>query len=92
MSFTKTILWLSQRSYSGESTASAIARSCAAIALTLLVPVFITSHKENIEEVLSIFTSGLPGKPNADESHTVQFHTGLAMGMFLSRLYEERMR
>ncbi|XP_078252166.1 focadhesin isoform X2 [Rhinoraja longicauda] len=83
--------WFQHRSYSGESTASAIARSCAAIAFTLLVPVFITSHKENIEEVLSIFTAGLPGKPNADESHTVQFHTGLAMGMFLSRLHEERM-
>ncbi|XP_059825981.1 focadhesin isoform X1 [Hypanus sabinus] len=83
--------WFQHKSYSGESTASAIARSCAATALTLLVPVFITSHKEVIEEVLSIFTAGLPGKPSADESQAVQFHTGLAMGMFLSRLYEERM-
>uniref|UniRef100_UPI00398F1918 focadhesin n=1 Tax=Pristiophorus japonicus TaxID=55135 RepID=UPI00398F1918 len=83
--------WFQHKSYSGENTASAIARSCAATALTLLVPVFITSRKESIEEVLSILTAGLPGKPNADESQAVQFHTGLAMGMFLSRLYEERM-
>ncbi|XP_051875127.1 focadhesin isoform X2 [Pristis pectinata] len=83
--------WFQHKSYSGESTASAIARSCAAIALTLLVPVFITSHKEIMEEVLGIFTAGLPGKPNADETQAVQFHTGLAMGMFLSRLHEERM-
>ncbi|XP_069782843.1 focadhesin isoform X2 [Narcine bancroftii] len=83
--------WFQHKSYSGESTASAIARSCAAVALTLLVPVLITSHKESIEEVLGIFTAGLPGRPNADKSQAVQFHTGLAMGMFLSRLYEERM-
>ncbi|XP_067839406.1 focadhesin [Heptranchias perlo] len=83
--------WFQHKSYSGENTASAIARSCAATAVTLLVPVFITSRKESIEEVLSILTAGLPGKPNADESQAVQFHTGLAMGMFLSRLYEERM-
>uniref|UniRef100_A0A4W3IGH5 Focadhesin n=1 Tax=Callorhinchus milii TaxID=7868 RepID=A0A4W3IGH5_CALMI len=82
--------WFQHRSYSGENKASAIARSCATTALTLLVPVLITSRRESIEEVLSILTSGLPGKPSADESQAVQFHTGLATGMFLSRLYEER--
>ncbi|XP_072373033.1 focadhesin isoform X2 [Scyliorhinus torazame] len=83
--------WFQHKSYSGENTASAIARSCAATALTLLVPVFITSRKESIEEVLGILVAGLPGKPNADPSQAVQFHMGLATGMFLSHLYEERM-
>ncbi|XP_078070402.1 focadhesin isoform X2 [Mustelus asterias] len=83
--------WFQHKSYSGENTASAIARSCAATALTLLVPVFITSRKESIQEVLGILVAGLPGKPNADPSQAVQFHMGLATGMFLSRLYEERM-
>ncbi|RXM27461.1 Focadhesin [Acipenser ruthenus] len=82
--------WFQHKSYSGENTASAIARSCAALALSLMVPLLITSHKESIEEILNKLTAGLPGKPHADESQAVQFHTGLALGMFLSCLYEER--
>ncbi|XP_059498906.1 focadhesin isoform X2 [Stegostoma tigrinum] len=83
--------WFQHKSYSGESTASAIARSCAATALTLLAPVFFTSRKDSIEEVLGTLVAGLPGKPKADTSQAVLFHMGLAAGMFLSRLYEERM-
>ncbi|XP_075787600.1 focadhesin [Pelodiscus sinensis] len=82
--------WFYQKSYSGENTASAIARSCAATALSLLVPVFIASYKEKVEEVLSVLTARLPGKPNADESQAVQIHIGLALGMFISRLCEEK--
>ncbi|KAM4878761.1 focadhesin isoform 2-T3 [Sylvia borin] len=82
--------WFCQKSYSGENTASIIARSCAATALSLLVPIFIVSCKEKIEEVLSMLTDRLPGKPNADESQAVQIHMGLGLGMFMSRLYEEK--
>uniref|UniRef100_A0A803W8P2 Focadhesin n=1 Tax=Ficedula albicollis TaxID=59894 RepID=A0A803W8P2_FICAL len=82
--------WFYQKSYSGENTASIIARSCAATALSLLVPIFIVSCKEKIEEVLSVLTDRLPGKPNADESQAVQVHMGLGLGMFISRLYEEK--
>nr|XP_009675312.1 PREDICTED: focadhesin [Struthio camelus australis] len=82
--------WFYQKSYSGENTASAIARSCAATALSLLVPVFIVSCKEKVEEVLSMLTARLPGKPKADESQAVQIHMGLALGMFISRLCEEK--
>ncbi|XP_074064886.1 focadhesin isoform X1 [Macrotis lagotis] len=82
--------WFYHKSYSGENTASAIARSCAAMALSLLVPVFIVSCKEKVEEVLSMLTARLPGKPSADESQAVQIHMGLALGMFISRLCEEK--
>ncbi|KAL8203084.1 UNVERIFIED_CONTAM: hypothetical protein K2H54_039492, partial [Gekko kuhli] len=82
--------WFYQKSYSGENTASAIARSCAAMALSLLVPVFIVSYKEKVEEVLNTLVAMLPGKPNADESQAVQIHMGLALGMFISRLCEEK--
>lgn len=78
------------KSYSGENTASAIARSAAATALSLLVPVFIVSRKEKVEEILNVLTARLPGKPSADESQAVQIHMGLALGMFLSRLCEEK--
>ncbi|XP_074993975.1 focadhesin isoform X6 [Calonectris borealis] len=82
--------WFYQKSYSGENTASIIARSCAATALSLLVPVFIVSCKEKVEEVLNLLTDRLPGKPNADESQAVQIHMGLGLGMFISHLYEEK--
>ncbi|XP_008843747.1 focadhesin isoform X2 [Nannospalax galili] len=79
------------KSYSGENTASAIARSAAATALSLLVPVSIISCKEKVEEILNMLTIRLPGKPSADESQAVQIHMGLALGMFLSRLCEEKL-
>ncbi|XP_017661540.1 PREDICTED: focadhesin [Lepidothrix coronata] len=82
--------WFYQKSYSGENTASIIARSCAATALSLLVPVFIISCKEKVEEILNMLTDRLPGKPNADESQAVQIHMGLGLGMFISRLYDEK--
>uniref|UniRef100_A0A803SR82 Focadhesin n=1 Tax=Anolis carolinensis TaxID=28377 RepID=A0A803SR82_ANOCA len=82
--------WFYQKSYSGENTASAIARSCAATALSLLVPIFIVSYKEKVEEILNLLIALLPGKPNADESQAVQIHMGLALGMFISRLCEEK--
>uniref|UniRef100_A0A8C6XI41 Focadhesin n=1 Tax=Naja naja TaxID=35670 RepID=A0A8C6XI41_NAJNA len=82
--------WFYQKSYSGENTASAIARSCAATSLSLLVSVFIVSYKERVEEVLNLLIAMLPGKPNADESQAVQIHMSLALGMFISRLCEEK--
>ncbi|XP_037654619.1 focadhesin [Choloepus didactylus] len=83
--------WFYHKSYSGENTASAIARSAAATALSLLVPVFIISCKEKVEEILNMLTARLPGKPSADEPQAVQIHMGLALGMFLSRLCEEKL-
>ncbi|CAI9543084.1 unnamed protein product [Staurois parvus] len=82
--------WFQQKSYSGENTASVIARSCAATALSLLVPVLVVSFKEKVEEILSILTARLPGRPEADESQSLQVHMGLALGMYISRLCEEK--
>ncbi|XP_018420967.1 PREDICTED: focadhesin [Nanorana parkeri] len=82
--------WFQQKSYSGENTASVIARSCAATALSLLVPVLVVSFKEKVGEILSILTTRLPGRPEADESQSLQVHMGLALGMFISRLCEEK--
>lgn len=56
------------------------------------MPVIIVSCKEKVEEVLNMLTARLPGKPNADESQAVQIHVGLALGMFISRLCEEKVR
>lgn len=39
-----------------------------------------------------MLTDRLPGKPNADESQAVQIHVGLGLGMFISCLYEEKVR
>ncbi|KAG1959354.1 focadhesin [Pimephales promelas] len=82
--------WFIHRSYSGENTASVIARSCAALGLACLVPVLVTSHKESIPTILDTLATGLPDSPTADESQAVQFHSGLALGMFLAWLNDER--
>ncbi|XP_056600101.1 focadhesin isoform X2 [Triplophysa dalaica] len=82
--------WFIHRSYSGENTASVIARSCAALGLALLVPVLVMSRRESVPAVLSTLAAGLPGSPTADESQAVQFHSGLALGMFLACLQNEK--
>ncbi|XP_062850155.1 focadhesin isoform X2 [Trichomycterus rosablanca] len=82
--------WFVHRSYSGENTASAIARSCAALGLAMLVPVLVTSHREAVPTILDTLKSGLPDAPTADDSQAVQFHSGLALGMLLAWLNEEK--
>ncbi|XP_031440497.1 focadhesin [Clupea harengus] len=82
--------WFLHRSYSGENTASVIARSCAALGLTLLVPVLVTYQREGLPAILALLRAALPGQPAADESQALQFHTGLALGMLLAALQEER--
>ncbi|KAM9837030.1 focadhesin [Aulostomus maculatus] len=83
--------WFLHRSYSGENTASAIARSCASLALSLLVPVLVVWQQDGLAQVLSALQAGLPGSPTADDSQAVQFHSGLALGMVLSSLHQQRL-
>ncbi|KAM4611436.1 focadhesin [Polymixia lowei] len=83
--------WFLHRSYSGENTASAIARSCAALGLSLVVPVLVGWHRDSVGGVLSTLQAGLPGSPGADDSQAVQFHSGLALGMVLSCLHHEHL-
>ncbi|KAM6949611.1 focadhesin-like [Aplochiton taeniatus] len=85
----KVFPWFLHRSYSGENTASAIARSCACLALSLVVPVLVTWHKDSLAEVLSTLRAGLPDSISADDSQVVQLHSGLALGMVLSCLLEK---
>ncbi|KAM6894866.1 focadhesin isoform 1-T2 [Lycodopsis pacificus] len=83
--------WFLHRSYSGENTASAIARSCASLALSLLVPVLVVWQRDGLGQVLSALQAGLPGSPTADDSQAVQFHSGLALGMVLSSVHHQRL-
>ncbi|XP_072232012.1 focadhesin isoform X2 [Leuresthes tenuis] len=83
--------WFLHRSYSGENTASAIARSCASLALSLLVPVLVVWQRDGLVQVLSALQAGLPGSSTADDSQAVQFHSGLALGMVLSSLHHQRL-
>ncbi|XP_054608420.1 focadhesin isoform X3 [Dunckerocampus dactyliophorus] len=83
--------WYLHRSYSGDNTASAIARSCASLALSLLVPVLVLWHQDGLNQVLSTLRTGLPGSPTADDSQAIQFHSGLALGMVLSSLHHQRL-
>lgn len=83
--------WFLHRSYSGENTASAIARSCASLALSLLVPVLVVWQRDGLAQVLSVLEASLPGTPTADDSQAIQFHSGLALGMVLSSLHHQRL-
>ncbi|XP_068443622.1 focadhesin [Clinocottus analis] len=83
--------WFLHRSYSGENTASAIARSCASLALSLLVPVLVVWQTDGLGQVLSTLQAGLPGFPTADDSQAVHFHSGVALGMVLSSLHHQRL-
>ncbi|KAJ0055752.1 hypothetical protein NL108_011338 [Boleophthalmus pectinirostris] len=83
--------WFLHRSYSGENTASAIARSCASLALSLLVPVLVVWQRDGVAQVLAALQSALPASPSADDSQVVQFHSGLALGMVLSSLHHQRL-
>ncbi|XP_077445781.1 focadhesin isoform X2 [Stigmatopora argus] len=78
--------WYLHRSYSGENTASAIARSCASLALSLLVPALVLWHQDRAEEVASALRAGL-----SDDSQPIRFHSGLALGMVLSGLHRQRL-
>lgn len=81
-----------QRSYSGENTASTIARSCASLALSLLVSVLVVWQRDSLTHILSALRAGLPGSPAADDSQAIQFHSGLGLGMVLSTLLHQRLR
>uniref|UniRef100_A0A673ASU0 Focadhesin n=1 Tax=Sphaeramia orbicularis TaxID=375764 RepID=A0A673ASU0_9TELE len=83
--------WFLHRSYSGENTASAIARSCASLALSLLVPVLVVWQRDGVAQVLAALQAGLPGSPTADDTQAVQFHSGLALGMVMSSLHHQRL-
>ncbi|XP_068163845.1 focadhesin isoform X2 [Antennarius striatus] len=83
--------WFLHRSYSGENTASAIARSCASLALSLVVPVMVVWQRDSLDQVLSVLQDSLPGSSTTDDSQAVQFHCGLALGLVLSSLHHQHL-
>uniref|UniRef100_H2RQ74 Focadhesin n=1 Tax=Takifugu rubripes TaxID=31033 RepID=H2RQ74_TAKRU len=84
--------WFLHRSYSGENTASVIARSCASLALSLLVPFLAAWRKDSLLEILPALQAGLPGSPTAEDSQAIQFHSGLALGMVVSGAHHQHLR
>ncbi|XP_056883084.1 focadhesin [Takifugu flavidus] len=83
--------WFLHRSYSGENTASVIARSCASLALSLLVPFLAAWRKDSLLEILPVLQAGLPGSPTAEDSQAIQFHSGLALGMVVSGAHHQHL-
>ncbi|XP_067665779.1 focadhesin-like [Haliotis asinina] len=84
------ILGLCQQRTAGDKLpASLLARSSACVALSQLVPIFITMDSDRIYQVISMATDRLPGQPGCEESPVLQFHYGLGLGMFMGRLFEE---
>ncbi|CAF93350.1 unnamed protein product, partial [Tetraodon nigroviridis] len=75
--------WFPHRSYSGENTASMMARCCSSLALSLLAPHLAAWREDAVAQALAALQAGLPGSPTAEDAHAAQFHAGLALGLVL---------
>ncbi|OWF34881.1 focadhesin-like isoform X2 [Mizuhopecten yessoensis] len=78
-----------QLSVDNRLPASLLAQASASVALSQVVPALITLDVDRIFMIINFLLSWLPGQPGVPESPVLQFHGGLGLGMFLSRLLEE---
>ncbi|KAK3602758.1 hypothetical protein CHS0354_027755 [Potamilus streckersoni] len=79
-----------QKSSTDKMPASLLAQAAACVALTQMMPVLITLDIDHVFKVITMLTSRLPGQPNTEVSPVLYFYSGLGLGMFLARLFEER--
>lgn len=78
-----------QQSVENRLPASLLAQASASLALSQVVPALITLDVDRIYVIINFLLTWLPGQPSIPESPILQFHGGLGLGMFLSRLLEE---
>ncbi|XP_060062505.1 focadhesin-like, partial [Ylistrum balloti] len=78
-----------QRSVDDRLPASLLAQASASVALSQVVPALITLDVDRIYVIINFLLSWLPGQGDVPESPVLQYHGGLGLGMFLSRLLEE---
>ncbi|XP_029635511.1 focadhesin [Octopus sinensis] len=79
-----------QRSQTDRAPASMLCQASACLALPRLVSSQLSPETcGRLFEVLSMMTLSLPGKSNQPESPVLIFHNGLALGILISRLFEE---
>ncbi|CAH1796123.1 unnamed protein product, partial [Owenia fusiformis] len=72
-----------------ETSCSLLAKASACLSLPQLLPFLITTDTEAVLQLIDSLTGRLPGQPGADDSSILKFHHGLALGMLISKLFEE---
>ncbi|KAK3740115.1 hypothetical protein QZH41_012352, partial [Actinostola sp. cb2023] len=86
---TAPLTWCQQVSSPTSTASSLLARACAALSLSQMVPVLVNLDPDRIK----IFTEALklrtPGQSKAGSSSVIQVHCSLGLGLLLSKLYEE---
>ncbi|CAH3022453.1 unnamed protein product, partial [Porites evermanni] len=85
----RTLTWCQQVSSPTSTASSLLARSCAALSLSLLVPSLVTLDTDRIHSMAELLKQWIPGQAKAGSSSVVQMTCSLGLGLFLSRLYEE---
>lgn len=78
-----------QRSVDDRIPASTLTQATACICLAPLIPILISSNSDLVFYIMHEMTQSLPGRPKASDMPVIQFHTGLGLGSFLGRLFEE---
>ena len=82
------ILYLQQK---GERRppCSVLAQCGAGIALSMMVPIMVSTNADNIYLVLTTLSGNLPGMCQQTEQHQLIFYHSLSLGRVLGRLFEE---
>jgi len=84
-----TLVWCQHVSSPTSTASSLLARSCAALSLSLLVPSLVTLDTDRIQNMTELLKQRIPGQTKAGSSAVVQTSCSLGLGLLLSRLYEE---
>ncbi|XP_044183101.1 focadhesin-like isoform X2 [Acropora millepora] len=84
-----TLVWCQQVSSPSSTASSLLARSCAALSLSLLVPCLVTWDSDRIQDMVELLKNRIPGQAKAGNSATLQMSCSLGLGLFLSKLYKE---
>ncbi|XP_068741397.1 focadhesin-like [Montipora capricornis] len=84
-----TLVWCQQVSSPTSTASSVLARSCAALSLSLLVPCLVTRDIDRIQNMVELLKTRIPGQSKAGSSAAVKRSCSLGLGLLLSKLYEE---
>ncbi|XP_022783954.1 focadhesin-like isoform X5 [Stylophora pistillata] len=84
-----TLVWCQQVSSPTSTASSLLARSCAALSMSLLVPCLVILDSDRIYDITELLKQRIPGQSKSGSSAVLQMSCSVGLGLFLSKLYEE---
>ncbi|XP_027059446.1 focadhesin-like [Pocillopora damicornis] len=84
-----TLVWCQQVSSSSSTASSLLARSCAALSLSLLVPCLVVLDTDRIHDITVLLKQRIPGQSKSGSSASLQMSCSVGLGLLLSKLHEE---